>query len=517
MGSDDDAALVAGVRAGDPAAFEAIFDRYGSVLLSFCRHMLGSREDAEDALQHVMLSAHRAMLASDRELHLRAWLFTIARNRCRSMLRARRPESSLEDAERWEGTDGLAAEVERREDLRAMLADLRGLPEQQRAALLLAELGAHSHEEIAEVLEVRPAKVKALVFQAREALAAARAARETPCSEIREQLATLRGSALRRRLLRRHVASCPGCQAFEAEVARQRAAIAVLLPVAPSAALKATVLGAAAVGGGGAAAGGGVVGGGLLVAAQSGTAKLLAVAVVAGVGGGGYVAITEHHRADRRAADPPAAASVRPAKDRVLASPVATRLAPQPVFTPGRRVAVAPAPRGTSGSSPARGVGRHPLGREPKPGAGSSGENAIANAPVHNGATNATRPVKPEKAKPVKPVKVKPVKPVKVKPVKPVRPVKVKAVKPVKPVKPVKVKAVKPVKPVEPVKVKPVKVRPNASNGPASVAPGQAKKADPVQAGAGSAGSAFHPGKAKKPDSAGSLAPGQAKEAAKTE
>src|SRR4051794_13473923 len=91
--SGDDARLVAGVRAGEPDAFEAVFDRYGPALLSFCRHMLGSREDAEDALQHVMLSAHRAMRASRRDIHLRPWLFTIARNRCRSMLRARRPES----------------------------------------------------------------------------------------------------------------------------------------------------------------------------------------------------------------------------------------------------------------------------------------------------------------------------------------------------------------------------------------------------------------------------------------
>jgi RNA polymerase sigma factor (sigma-70 family) len=190
----DDARLVAGVRAGEAGALEAVFDRYGPPLLSFCRHMLGSREDAEDALQHVMLSAHRALLESDTEIHLRAWLFAIARNRCRSMLRARRVEVALDDAPA--STEGLAAEVERREDLRAMLGDLRRLPEDQRAALLLSELGAQSHKEIGAVIGVRPGKVKALVFQAREALAVARTARETPCGEIRKQLATLRGSGM---------------------------------------------------------------------------------------------------------------------------------------------------------------------------------------------------------------------------------------------------------------------------------------------------------------------------------
>ena len=79
---------------------------------------------------------------------------------------------------------------------------------------MLSELGDLSHDEIAEVLGVRRDKVKALVFQARESLAGWRAARETPCAEIREQLATLRGGALRRATLRRHLARCPGCRAF---------------------------------------------------------------------------------------------------------------------------------------------------------------------------------------------------------------------------------------------------------------------------------------------------------------
>ncbi|HEY8581977.1 MAG TPA: RNA polymerase sigma factor, partial [Capillimicrobium sp.] len=184
------------MRAGDEAAFERLFDRYAPGLVSFCRHMLGSREEAEDAVQHVFVSAHRSLLDSDREMHLRAWLYAIARNRCLSVLRARREQVSLDDVDPARvSTAGLAAEVERREDLRAMLGDLQRLPEDQRAAIVLSELGAHTHDEIAQVLGVRREKVKALVFQAREALAGARLARETPCEEIREQLATLRGSS----------------------------------------------------------------------------------------------------------------------------------------------------------------------------------------------------------------------------------------------------------------------------------------------------------------------------------
>src|SRR5205085_8296831 len=190
-----------------------------------------------------------SMLADDRELHLKAWLYAIARNRSLSMLRGRRERPGLdEEPDLAPSTAGLAAEVEQREDLRALLGDLAKLPDDQRAALLLAELGAHTHDEIAEVLEVRRDKVKALVFQAREGLIAAREARETPCAEIREQLATARGGALRRGNLRRHLESCEGCRAFRDEVQRQRAALAIILPVVPSLALKHAVLGGVAAG-----------------------------------------------------------------------------------------------------------------------------------------------------------------------------------------------------------------------------------------------------------------------------
>jgi DNA-directed RNA polymerase specialized sigma24 family protein len=85
-----DERLVARVRAGDERAFEALYDRHHRPLLAFCRHLLGSQEEAEDALQHTFIAAHRALRSDERPIVLRAWLFTIARNRCTSMLRSRR-------------------------------------------------------------------------------------------------------------------------------------------------------------------------------------------------------------------------------------------------------------------------------------------------------------------------------------------------------------------------------------------------------------------------------------------
>jgi RNA polymerase sigma factor (sigma-70 family) len=286
-GRSDDA-LVARVRGGDDRAFELVYDRYAAGLLAFCAHMLGSRHEAEDALQHTFMSAYAALRRSDgAPIRLKAWLYTIARNRCLSMLRARREHVAFDEGRA--PTDGLADEVDRRDALRGLLGDLEHLPDDQRAALVLFELGDHSQDEIAEVLGVRREKVKALVFQARESLAGWRKARETPCNEIREQLATLRGAALKRATLRRHVERCDGCREFQGEVRRQRAALGAALPIVPGAALKATVLGSILGGGGGLAAGAAGLG-----AVQGLAAKTLLCTVVAGgAGSAGYVAVHE--------------------------------------------------------------------------------------------------------------------------------------------------------------------------------------------------------------------------------
>ena len=183
-----DEALAALVARGDVAAFEALYDRHHPALLAFCRHMTGSREDGEDALQQTFLRAHRALLAGRAPDAVRPWLFAIARNRCRTLLAARRPAVTAEEVE--VAFDGLADDVRRRADLRELVADLGRLPEDQRGALVLHELGDLSHSEIATVIGCAPEKVKALVFQARTTLVADREARATPCEEIRGQLET---------------------------------------------------------------------------------------------------------------------------------------------------------------------------------------------------------------------------------------------------------------------------------------------------------------------------------------
>ncbi|MEA2147634.1 MAG: hypothetical protein QOG59_3221 [Solirubrobacteraceae bacterium] len=272
--SDGD--LVALIRGGNGSAFEAVDARYRSAILGFCRHLLGDRDEAEDAVQHTFLAAYTSILASDQEIDLRPWLYAIARNRCYTILRGRR-EVTVADLEHGmsEEPDAL---VQRREDLRDLVLDVSRLPDDQRAALVMAELGAHSHAEIAGVLEVPRAKVKSLVFQARESLMATRNARETDCADIRRQLRAVRGAALRRGTLRRHLHECTECQEYRHQLRHQRAQFAAIGPVGLWLALKELLVRPDAVGRGAPAAGGA---GAASAAVKVGALKPLAGAVAA--------------------------------------------------------------------------------------------------------------------------------------------------------------------------------------------------------------------------------------------
>ena len=311
-----DERLVEQVRRGNDAAFEVVFERHAPALLAFSRHMLGSREEAEDAVQLTFAAAHRDLLRQpERGVLLKPWLFTIARNRCLSMLRARREQpSELGELP----TDGLAQQVEERAELRQLLADVRELPEEQRSALLLAEVSDLSHAQVADVLGCEVARVKALVFRARGGLMDRRRARATPCAEIQEQLANGGGGSLRRTPVRLHLRECSACRNYRDEVRKQRQLLALALPVAPTLGLKSSVL--AAIGFGGGSAGGGIAAGLSSVAGALGSGALAKVTVVAVVAGGTAVAVPSIVDS-RRQAQIPKADAVPQGADAVVARP----------------------------------------------------------------------------------------------------------------------------------------------------------------------------------------------------
>jgi RNA polymerase sigma factor (sigma-70 family) len=259
-----DEKLIAMARSGNPGAFEAIVDRYQGRLLGFCRQMLGSTEDAEDVLQEVFVNAYRAMLADEREINLRPWLYRIARNRCLNYLRKPKADAQ-ESMDMVPEVDAAstAEKVHNREEFRQILSDVNKLPETQRAALLLREMDALSYEEIAAAMETTVPSVKSLLVRARISLAEASQARLLTCGEVRVELSEA-AEGLRKvsAPVRRHVRECDECADFRSQVRSNEKALAALFPVGPLIAFKGFIASKLGLGSGSAGAGAGAAGAG---------------------------------------------------------------------------------------------------------------------------------------------------------------------------------------------------------------------------------------------------------------
>jgi RNA polymerase sigma-70 factor (ECF subfamily) len=209
-------------RVGDEEAFRELTEPHRRELQLHCYRILGSTQDAEDAVQETLLAAWRSIESFEGRSSVRAWLYRIATNRCLNALRARsrRPPEprTLDEAPAptrrvepiWlepypdvlleevpDRSPGPAARYEARESVElAFIVALQGLPPRQRAALVLRDVLGFRTAEVAEMLDTGEASIKGALQRARAALRA-----RLPSAD--RERAPLAGSARERQLVGR--------------------------------------------------------------------------------------------------------------------------------------------------------------------------------------------------------------------------------------------------------------------------------------------------------------------------
>ena len=237
------------------------------------------------------MRAYSGLRANAASWRCAPWLYRIAHNRCVDELR--RPQAVAPeaiDATVADARTTRSPRLEQRDALRRLIADVQRLPEQQRSALLMRELGGMTYADVAGALGVSVPAVKSLLVRARVGLAQANEARDTACAEIREDLIVVpRPRRARQRPGPPPPARLPQLPQFRTEVRGVSRQLAALTPTLGPIGVIAKLLGSGR--GGGAAAGSGAVGRRRRPAAATGAAGGLArrASVGAGARGAGHV------------------------------------------------------------------------------------------------------------------------------------------------------------------------------------------------------------------------------------
>ena len=169
MESPSEEALVSRSAKGDEQAFAVLVNRYKGMLYTMAYKMLRDSGRAEDAAQDTFIKAYAALPGFKGQSKFSSWLYRICYNTCISMIRKRKPDGDLEQAEHI-GVEGPAEEFRTRE-LAAMIQDeVNRLPDDYRNALTLYHFNGMSYDEIAQMTHRPMGTVKAHIHRARSAL-----------------------------------------------------------------------------------------------------------------------------------------------------------------------------------------------------------------------------------------------------------------------------------------------------------------------------------------------------------
>ena len=163
-------------REGDAGAFGELYHQFYPRVLGLCRHLLGSREAAEDATGEVFIRVQRAMKTFDSALPFPRWLLSIASHHCIDQLRRRRVEHRLFDPTEVETHDPASLSASPLQDLvaaerrDAVRSAVEALPERYRMPLVLRYYSEMSYEQIAGTLGLNRNHVATLIFRAKQEL-----------------------------------------------------------------------------------------------------------------------------------------------------------------------------------------------------------------------------------------------------------------------------------------------------------------------------------------------------------
>jgi len=171
--ADDQEVLIRRVQSGDTEAFRQLYGSYKDQVYNYCRRLLNSTEDAEDAAQEAFVRVFQNISTLDHPASFRYWLYTIVRNEVFGRIRLRsghQMESLRDDEERvWidETPHDKSVRSETTELVRMMIGKLK--PE-YREVILLREYEGMSYVEIAAITGNSESSVKSRLFKARRAL-----------------------------------------------------------------------------------------------------------------------------------------------------------------------------------------------------------------------------------------------------------------------------------------------------------------------------------------------------------
>jgi RNA polymerase sigma-70 factor (ECF subfamily) len=172
----DDAQLIAAARAGDSEAFGRLVERYQDRLYNSLLRVLGSAEDARDAVQEAFVQAYLKLDTFRGTAAFYTWLYRVAFNLAMSHARKRRPKTSLDEAKESFGHEPVDGQptpdvhLVRCERVQLVQAALAALGTESRQILVLRELEGCRYDQIAEILELPVGTVRSRLFRAREQL-----------------------------------------------------------------------------------------------------------------------------------------------------------------------------------------------------------------------------------------------------------------------------------------------------------------------------------------------------------